>query len=101
MAPACRQAGNGILVMFYVYILQLSDGTFYKGQTENLNKRLEEHLSGNVRSTKSKRPLYLIHVEICDTRLEALEIEKYFKSGFGREIISEIAGVACPQSLKR
>lgn len=76
--------------MFYVYILLLSNGILYKGQTENLEKRLSEHFSGNVKTTKNKLPLKLVHVEICSTRKEARRLEKYFKSGFGREIISEL-----------
>lgn len=79
--------------MFYSYILQLSDNTFYKGQTENIDKRLNEHLSGNVKTTKNKLPFKLIHVEICKNRQAARRIERYFKSGFGREIIHEIAEV--------
>ena len=40
-------------------------------------------------------PLDLIHVELCDNRIVTRKMEKYFKSGYGREIISEIsAGVA-------
>ena len=35
-------------------------------------------------------PLKLVHVELCETRLIARKLEKYFKSGFGREIITQI-----------
>ena len=80
--------------MFYVYILQLCDQSFYKGQTENLANRLNEHLSGSVKTTKSKLPFKLIHVELSSSRTEARDLEKYFKSGFGREIIRELAEVA-------
>ena len=33
------------------------------------------------------KPLKLFHVELCKTRKEARKLEKYFKSGYGREII--------------
>ena len=77
--------------MFYVYILKsLKTGEFYKGLTSDLDQRLKDHLSGKTKSTKSRIPFELIHVELCSTRKGAREMEKYFKSGFGREIIKEI-----------
>lgn len=94
--PACRQAGaEALRGMFYVYILRsLKTGEFYKGITDNIDRRISEHMAGQSPTTKSRLPLELVHVEICDTRGEARNLEKYFKSGFGREIIREIAGVA-------
>lgn len=92
--PACRQAGGIQMfdVMFAVYILQsIKTGEFYKGLTANLDNRLNEHFNGKSYSTKSMLPLRLIHVEFCSTRIEARILEKYLKSGFGREIIAEIA----------
>lgn len=77
--------------MYYVYILEsIKTKEIYKGLTENLDRRLKEHFQGQSRSTKSKRPLKLIYVELCESREEARTIEKFFKSGFGREIIKEI-----------
>jgi len=35
-------------------------------------------------------PLKLVHVETADDGTQARNIEKFFKSGYGREIISEI-----------
>ena len=86
--PAGRQARSK---MFYVYILRsLRTGHFYKGLTSNLNKRLEEHLSGKEQVTRLLLPVELVHVEICDNRKEARILEKYLKSGFGREIIKDL-----------
>lgn len=77
--------------MFYVYIVKsLKTGIYYKGLTNNLDKRLKQHLSGKSPSTRHRLPLKLIHVEICETRQRARIIEKFFKSGYGREIIKEI-----------
>ena len=42
-------------------------------------------------SRKNKLPLKLVHVEICNNRKKARSIEKYLKSGFGRELIKEIS----------
>ena len=77
--------------MYFNYILKLSTGEFYKGFTGALDKRLKEHLNGKVGSTKNKLPFKLIHVELSNTRTEARGLEKFFKSGYGREIIKEIA----------
>lgn len=77
--------------MYFFYILKsLSKNIYYKGISNNLERRLYEHFSGYSRSTKSLLPVKLIHVEICTNRIEARNLEKYFKSGYGREIISEI-----------
>jgi len=91
--PAGRQARRSkqINVMYFVYILKsLSANYYYKGATNNLARRLTQHQEGKSPSTRKRLPLKLIHVEICQTRKEAREIEKFFKSGFGREIIHEI-----------
>lgn len=78
--------------MYYVYVLKsLKTREFYKGLTNNINRRLEEHMSGKSPSTINRLPMKLIHVEICLTREKARAIEKFLKSGYGREIIKEIA----------
>ena len=78
--------------MYFVYILEsLNNDFIYKGLTDNIDRRLNQHFSGKVFSTKRKLPLRLVHVEICKTRVEARKLELFFKSGFGREIIEEIA----------
>jgi len=78
--------------MFYVYVIQsLKTGEFYKGLTNNINRRLKNHLSGKVNFTKNKLPLKLIHAEMCNNREKARKMEKFLKSGYGREIIKEIA----------
>lgn len=75
----------------YVYILKsLKDGSHYIGFTRDIDKRLRQHNNGKNYSTKSKRPWKIIHVEITDNRVESRGLEKFFKSGFGREIINEI-----------
>lgn len=58
--------------MFYVYLLQsLKDKNFYIGQTESIEKRLLEHNSGRVKSTKHREPFKLIGYETYDSRNEA------------------------------
>jgi len=43
-----------------VYILQLSNGTYYTGMTNNIGRRMGEHDSGMSRSTKRFLPVKLI-----------------------------------------
>jgi len=50
--------------MFYVYILRShKDGKLYLGYTKDLRKRLIEHNSGLVESTKERVPFYLVYYE--------------------------------------
>lgn len=78
--------------MYYVYVLKsLKTGEFYKGLTNNIERRLREHFLGKSATTRSRLPLRLIHVEICQDRKEARDKEKFLKSGYGREIIKELA----------
>ncbi|MDF4223395.1 GIY-YIG nuclease family protein [Maribacter sp. M208] len=77
--------------MFYVYILRSEvDGCLYKGMTNNLQKRIEEHNSGKNKSTKGFLPWILVYNEEFETRIEARAREKYFKSVVGREYLKSI-----------
>jgi putative endonuclease len=69
---------------YNVYILfSRKDGKLYIGQTNNLNKRLKEHNSGLVFSTKNRRPLVLIRNEKFNSRSKAMNREKFLKSLYG------------------
>ena len=77
--------------MFYTYILfSEKNGHLYKGSTENLERRLEEHNSGLVNYTSKYLPWKLIYYEIFKTRSEAIKRELFFKSGKGRALLKEI-----------
>ena len=46
--------------MWYVYILECSDGTLYTGITTNLDKRLKTHNNGKgAKYTKTRLPVVL------------------------------------------
>ena len=87
--PAGRQARKAQMD-YFVYLLQCKNGETYKGLTSNIEKRLNEHQKGRVVFTKDKRPFRLVHVEICVNRKKARDLEKFFKSGFGREVIKDL-----------
>ena len=74
--------------MHYVYLLLSDkDGKFYTGSTNNLKRRIYEHNSGNVRSTRNRRPLKLIYYEACLNDDDAKQREIYLKSGMGKKYI--------------
>ena len=72
----------------YVYILQSQkDEKFYAGYTKNIQKRIEEHNSGKVRSTKERRPFKLIYWEGCVNQQDAIKREKYLKTAWGKRYL--------------
>ncbi|MCL4377576.1 MAG: GIY-YIG nuclease family protein [Actinobacteria bacterium] len=74
--------------MYFVYVLRsLKDNKRYIGFTDNLERRLTEHNSGKVKSTKNRKPLELIYHEEYTDKFEAMNREKFFKSGRGREFL--------------
>ena len=91
--PACRQAGQDPNTLpeakkgtYYVYVIECEDGSFYKGYTENLRERWEEHKKGIASEwTKIHKPKQVYYWEECWSLKEAIEREKYLKSGIGRE----------------
>lgn len=74
--------------MFFVYIIKSTiDNRLYKGLTTDLKSRVREHNTGKTKSTKPYKPWKLVYFEKFDSREEAREREKYFKSGIGREFL--------------
>ncbi len=72
--------------MFYTYVLLCDNGAYYKGFTNNLERRYQQHLDGQgAKYTAMHKPVKIIYYEIFDTEQEAIAREKYFKSGSGRE----------------
>lgn len=70
---------------FWVYILRCSDGSYYTGHTDDLEKRLAEHDSGEIEGyTASRIPVKLVFTEVFSTRVEALSAERQIK-GWSRK----------------
>ena len=66
--------------------MQCDDGSLYKGKTNDLERRIHEHITGNgAEHTQKHKPVKLVHLESFETEKEAIEREKYLKSGVGRE----------------
>ncbi|MFQ5604551.1 MAG: GIY-YIG nuclease family protein [bacterium] len=70
-----------------MYVLECSGGYWYTGYCKNLRKRLEEHMSGKVKSTVNRRPVKLIYFEGCVNQQDATHREKYLKSTYGKRYI--------------
>ena len=69
---------------FYFYVIQsLVDGSYYKGQTNDLADRVKRHNDGRSSYTRAKRPWKLVHSEAYDSRREAAKREHYLKSPEG------------------
>jgi len=76
--------------MYYVYILlSVKDKKRYTGHTHNLKQRFEEHQSGKVRSTKSRRPFKLIYYECSLNEDDAKRREKYLKTAYGKRYLKQ------------
>ena len=71
---------------YYVYtLISLRDKKFYTGLTADLKQRLQQRARGDVKSTKNRYPLNLIHCEYFMNKEDAMAREKFLKSGFGRQ----------------
>jgi putative endonuclease len=77
--------------MYYIYIIRSKrDSKFYTGLAKNVSRRLQEHNSGRVKTTKGRRPFVLIYTEELKTLAESRAREKFFKTGEGREFRDKI-----------
>ncbi len=79
--------------MYSTYVLYSKKfNKIYIGQTNDVERRLTEHNSGNHRYTKRYIPWSVIYTEKFNTRAEAMQREKELKSQKGREFIWNIIG---------
>lgn len=77
--------------MFYVYaISSLTRNYIYVGFTSDLDQRIYRHNKGYEKTTKPYSPFVLIYSEEVETRIEAREKEKYWKSGVGKEKLRKL-----------
>ena len=64
----------------FVYILQSEkDNTYYKGYSEDIQKRLKQHNNGESRYTSTKIPWKIVYFEKFETKRDALIREKQIK----------------------
>ncbi|MHB0974096.1 MAG: GIY-YIG nuclease family protein [Thiobacillus sp.] len=65
---------------FWVYLLRCTDGSYYAGHTDDLDKRINEHVAGVCGGyTATRLPVELVWSQECATRIEALSFERRIK----------------------
>lgn len=73
------EAGDKKAKRFYIYILEMGDGTYYVGQTNHLRARLENHRKREKTAWRRKLPPKLVFFDTRKTREEAAEMELQLK----------------------
>jgi len=77
--------------MYYVYVIKsIRHLSRYVGSTNNVFNRVKEHNGSRCRYTSGRKPWILVYKEEFKTRAEAMEREKFLKSGQGRKYLDRI-----------
>ncbi|MBW8366044.1 MAG: GIY-YIG nuclease family protein [Rhizobium sp.] len=65
---------------FWAYLLRCADGSYYAGHTDDLEKRMGEHVADVCGGyTATRLPVELVWSQECSTRIEALSFERQIK----------------------
>ena len=76
---------------FILYILySASLDIFYVGHTNNLERRLPEHNSGQTKSTRAGKPWTLVYTKGFKTKKEAYAEERRIKKMKSRKYIEQL-----------
>ncbi|MFM6989989.1 MAG: GIY-YIG nuclease family protein [Rhodoferax sp.] len=67
------------MLPFYVYLLRCSDGSYYAGHTDDLDRRLQQHAEGAIGHTATRKPVTLAWRGEFETREGALAFERQIK----------------------
>ena len=76
--------------MAYTYILKTAKDSFYVGSTDDIEKRMSEHLAGRVKSTKFCLPVQLVFKEYWPTKGEAQKKEYKIKKWKSKKMIERL-----------
>lgn len=65
----------------YIYIVKCSDNSYYTGVTNDIERRIAEHNSGEDENAYifNRRPVKLVFCELLINPKEAIELEKQIK----------------------
>lgn len=77
---------------YYTYIVECSDGSFYTGMTNDLERRILEHNEGKKKGsyTYNRRPVVLKWFEAFTSPRESIKVEKQLKGWSKRKKIALI-----------
>src|SRR5258708_26237838 len=76
---------------FCVYAVLCADNSIYIGHTDNLARRWLQHRDGTgAEWTKNHPPLRIAHYEEVSSREDAVQLEREWKTGFGRKRIKRL-----------
>ena len=76
--------------MFFVYIIQNSDGKYYIGYTQDIEDRLKRHNRNCSGFTKNKGIWKLVYREKFSNKRDAIKKENYIKSQKSRRFIESL-----------
>jgi putative endonuclease len=74
----------------FVYILKCTNGRFYTGSTDNVERRVQEHQQGKVTATKNLLPIELVFSQKFGTLKQARQVEYNLKRKKSASIIKRI-----------
>jgi putative endonuclease len=76
--------------MWFVYVLRsLKDNELYIGSTNDVRRRLGEHNSARVDSTKGRTPFRLEAYIAVKDKARAIKLEQYLKTGSGKAVLQK------------
>ncbi len=83
--------GSTRIAVHYVYILQSErNGRHYIGQTNSLDRRVQQHNDGRVRATKYMRPWVLVYREESADGTQARKREWWLKAQKSRLLLEHL-----------
>lgn len=77
--------------MHGIYVLRSKkDGGLYVGYSAKIRERFVEHQKGRVISTRDRRPWEVIYCELYKNSRDAMQRERFLKTGWGRNYIKKV-----------
>lgn len=64
---------------FFVYLLRCADGSYYGGQTDDLDARMQQHYAGEIGYTSTRKPVEPVWQGEFETREGAIAFEQQIK----------------------
>jgi predicted GIY-YIG superfamily endonuclease len=78
---------------FFTYMLRCSDGSYYVGHTDEIERRMAQHSSGGyIGYTATRQPVQLVWFQEFQTREEAKATEAQIKKWSRRKKVALIGG---------